>query len=87
MVSNFKLEWPTSLVVIAFLLGLGSLQVGLDVMDYFLSLGDKIGAKDHTPTRLNLVQRDSIAVAVECLKRCHLDALLVTIVIRELGQQ
>jgi hypothetical protein len=65
---------------------LGSLQIRLDMMDYFLSLNDKVGAKDHPLARLNLVLWCAIAATIECFKGCHLDTLLVTVVIRELGQ-
>jgi hypothetical protein len=54
-VTYFELKWPTSLVVIAFLLGFGSLQVGLDEMDYLLNLGDKVRTKDCPLTTLDPV--------------------------------
>jgi hypothetical protein len=54
MVASFKLKWPMSLVGIAFLLGLGSLQVGLDVVDYLLDLSDKVRAKELSLVGLNL---------------------------------
>jgi hypothetical protein len=44
-----------SLIGIALLSGLGSLQVGLDTVDYLLSLSDKVRPKDHSLTRLNPV--------------------------------
>jgi hypothetical protein len=54
-VTSFELKRVVSLVGIAFLSSPGSLQVGLDAMDYFLSLSDKVWAKDCSLTRLNLV--------------------------------
>jgi hypothetical protein len=55
MVASFKLKGSSSLVGITFLLSLGSLQVGLDAMDYLLGLRDKLRAKDCSLTRLNPV--------------------------------
>jgi hypothetical protein len=56
MVASFKLKRSMSLIGIAFLSGLGSLQVGVDVMDYLLGLSDKVRAKDRPLARLNPVQ-------------------------------
>jgi hypothetical protein len=56
-------------------------------MNYFLSLSDKVGAKDHPLAGFNLVKWGATAVTIECLKGCHLDVLLVTIIIQELGQR
>jgi hypothetical protein len=64
MVASFKLKRLTSLVGIAFLSSSGSLQVGLDAVDYLLSLSDKIRTKDHPLTRLDLVQRCTTSVAI-----------------------
>jgi hypothetical protein len=55
-------------------------------MNYFLGLCDKIGGKDHPLTGLNLVQWSAIETTIECFKGCHLETLLVTIVVREFGQ-
>jgi hypothetical protein len=52
----------------------------------FLSLHDKIGAKGHPLTRFNLVQRCTTSVTVESFKRCLLEPLLITVVLRELSQ-
>jgi hypothetical protein len=87
VVVSFKLKCPTSLVGIAFLLRLGIIQVGLDAVDYLLSLSDKVRAKDHPPARLNPVQRCMTSVAIQCFERCHLETLLITIVVRELSQR
>jgi hypothetical protein len=84
-VASFKLEQPTSLVGIVFLAGLGSLQVGLDAVDYLLGLSDKVRAKDHPLARLNPVQRCVAWVAIQCFKRCHSETLLIIVVVRELS--
>jgi hypothetical protein len=55
MITSFKLKQSASLVGIAFLLSPGSLQVGLDAVDYFLGLGDKVRAKNCPLARLDLV--------------------------------
>jgi hypothetical protein len=86
MVASFKLKWPTSFVGIAFLSSPDSLQVGLDAVDYFLSLGDKVRAKDRSLTRLDPVQRCTTSVAIQSFKGCHSEILLITVVVRELSQ-
>jgi hypothetical protein len=53
MVAYFELKRLTSLVDIAFMSSPGSLQVGLDAVDYFFCLGDKVRAKDHPLVRLD----------------------------------
>jgi hypothetical protein len=75
-----------SLVGIAFLLSPSSLQVGLDVVDYFLSLSDKVRAKDYPLTRLNPVQRRTTLMAIQGFKGCHSETLLITVVVKELSQ-
>jgi hypothetical protein len=86
MVASFKLKQPTYLVGIAFLLGLDSFQVGSNVMDYLLGLRDKVRAKDHPLARLDLVQRCTTSVAIQCFERCHSEALLIIVIVRELSQ-
>jgi hypothetical protein len=85
-VTSFKLKWSTSFVGISFLLSPGILQVGLDVVDYLLSLSDKVRAKDHLLTRLDLVQRCTTSAAIQSFKGCHSETLLITVVVRELSQ-
>jgi hypothetical protein len=87
MVASFKLNRSTSLVGITFLSVLGSFQVGLDVMDYLLSLNDKVRAKDHPFAGLNLVQRCTASAAIQCFKGCHSETFLITVVVRELSQR
>jgi hypothetical protein len=69
---------------IAFLSGHGSLQVGLDAVDYFLILSDKAGAKDCPLDKLNPVQGCTASAAIQFFERCHRETLLITIVVREL---
>jgi hypothetical protein len=72
-VTSFKLKWLTSLVSMAFLSDLGSLQFRLDAVDYLLGLSDKVRAKDHPLTWLNPVHRCT--------------TLLIIVVVRELSQR
>jgi hypothetical protein len=66
---NKKQKRPTYLVGIAFLLGLGSFQVGLDAEDYLLGLSDMVGAQDCPLARLNPVQRCTTPVTIRCFKK------------------
>jgi hypothetical protein len=76
----------TSLVGILLLSRLGSLQIGLNMMNNFLGLHDKIGAKVHPLTRFNPIQRCTASAAIKSFERCHLETLLITIAVREFGQ-
>jgi hypothetical protein len=53
-----------SVVGIALLSSPGSLQVGLNAVDYFLGLDDKVRAKDHRIARLDPVQRCTTSVTI-----------------------
>jgi hypothetical protein len=86
IVTNFKLKRLTSLIGIALLSGLGSIQAGLDVMDYPLGLSNKVWSNDRLVARLNLVQRCTTSATVKCFEQCHLETLLITVVVRELSQ-
>jgi hypothetical protein len=85
-ITSFELKLSTSLVGITLLLELGSIQVGQDAVDYFLGLSDKVRGKDHPFTRFNLVQRCMRSSAIQCFERCHLETLLIIVVIREFSQ-
>jgi hypothetical protein len=74
MISNLKLKQPTSLVCITFL------------THYLCSLGDEIRAKYHFLSRFDPIERGSIATSVECVKWCHPNVVLVTIVVGKLSQ-
>jgi hypothetical protein len=87
MVASFKLKRSTSLLGIAFLSGLNNLQIELDMVDYLLSHSDKVGAKDRPLARLNPVHRCTTSAAIQCFESCHLETLLIVIVVRELNQQ
>jgi hypothetical protein len=78
--------WPASLVGIAFLSYLGSLQIGLDAVDYLFDLNDKVRAKDHPFTRLDLVYGCTTVTAIQSFKGCHSETLMIIVVVRELGQ-
>jgi hypothetical protein len=54
---------------------------------YLLSFIDKVRAKDHSLTRLNLAQRCTTSAAKQCFERCRSETLLVIVVVRELSQQ
>jgi hypothetical protein len=84
-VACFELKWQASLVSIAFLSCLGSFQIGLDAMDYLFDLSDKVRTKDRPLARLNLVQRCATLAIVKCFKWCHLEAVLIAIVVIELS--
>jgi hypothetical protein len=86
MVDCFELERPPSFVGIACLSCLGRCQIGLDVVDYLFSLNDKVKTKDRPLTRLDPVHRCIAAMTIQSFERCHLETLLVTIVVRELSQ-
>jgi hypothetical protein len=87
MVANFKLRWLMSLVGIAFLLSPGRLQVGLDAVDYFHGLYDKVRAKDQPLARLDQVQRCMTSAAIQSFEGCHSETLLIIVVVRELNQR
>jgi hypothetical protein len=86
MVPNLKLKQLVSLVGIAFLSGLGSLRVGLYAMDYLLGFCNKVRAKDHPLTELDPVLGCTTSMTIQCFERCHSEALLITVVVRELSQ-
>jgi hypothetical protein len=64
-----------SLVSIAFLVSLDSLQVGLDAIDYLLGLSDKVWIKDRSLARLDPVQRCTTSMAIQSFKGCHSETL------------
>jgi hypothetical protein len=86
VVTCFELKRLASLVGIAFLAISGSFQIDMDTVDYLFSLNDKIRTKDRPLARLNLVHSCTIVTAIQSFERCHLETLLVTVVVRELSQ-
>jgi hypothetical protein len=86
VVACFELKQLASLVGIAFLAISGSFQIGMDAVDYLFSLNDKIRTKDRPLARLNLVHSCTIATTIQSFERCHLETLLITVVVRELSQ-
>jgi hypothetical protein len=86
MVPNLKLKRLASLVGITFLSGLGSLQDGLDAMDYLLNFCNKVRAKDHPLAELDPVLGCTTSMTIQCFERRHSVTLLITVVVRELTQ-
>jgi hypothetical protein len=56
-------------------------------VDYPFSPNDKVRAKDRTFARLNLVHECMAATAIQNFEGCHSETLLITVVVRELGQR
>jgi hypothetical protein len=56
------------------------------VVDYILSLSDKVRAKDHPLARLDPVQRCTTSAAIQSFDGCHSKTLLIKVVVRELNQ-
>jgi hypothetical protein len=71
-----------SLVGIAFLSSPGGLQVGLNAVDYLLSLSDKVMTKDRPLARLDPVQRCTTSATIQSFEECHSETLLITVVVR-----
>jgi hypothetical protein len=86
MVSNCESQGKMPLVGIVLLVGPRSLQIGLDTMIDFLSFHDKIRDKGHPLARFNPVDMCMPSTAIENFKRCHLETLLITVVVREFSQ-
>ena len=78
MITNFKLQGPSSLVRI-------SLQMTLNNTDLLSSFFDKIRPKISMITHLNLVKRCSTFLTILGLEWCHSNALLIAIVIGKLS--
>ena len=78
MVTNFKLQGPSSLVRISFLTILSRLQMTLNNTNLLSSFLNKIRFKVTTITYFNLVKRCSIFLAIQGLKmvpyKCFLDS-------------
>jgi hypothetical protein len=56
------------------------------MMNDFLGLCDKIGAKGHPLIRFDPIQRCTALASVESSERCHLETFLIDVVVRELRQ-
>jgi hypothetical protein len=81
VVACFKLERLTSLVGIAFLSFFGSFWIGLDAVDYFFSLNDKVRTKDRPLARLDPVHRSMIVTTIQSFEMRHSKVLLITVVV------
>jgi hypothetical protein len=86
-VACFELKWPASLVGIAFLLCVGSFYIGPDAVDYLFSLNDEVRAKDCPFAKLDPVHRCTTVTTIQSYEGCHLETLLITVVVREVSQR
>jgi hypothetical protein len=77
----FKIKWPTSLVGVTFLASSSSFQIGMDAVEYFFGLEDKVRTKDHPLARLDPVHRCTTTMAIQSFEGCHSETLLITIVV------
>jgi hypothetical protein len=59
----------------------------MDAVDDLFSLNDKVRAKDRHFARLDPIQRCTAATTIQSFEGCHLETLLITIVVRELSQR
>jgi hypothetical protein len=87
VVACFELKQPTSLIGIAFLVIPGSIQIGMDAVDYLFDLNDKVRAKDCHFIRLDPVHRCTAAMVIQSFKGCHSKALPITVVVKQLSQR
>jgi hypothetical protein len=58
----------------------------LDAVDYLFSLNDKVMTKDRPFARLDPIHECTSATAIQSFERCHFETLLITVIVRELGQ-
>ena len=86
MITNFKLQGPSSLVPISFLTTLSCLQMALNNTNLLSSFFDKIRPKISVVTNFNPVKWCSTFLAIQGFKWHHSNAFLITIVIRKLSQ-
>jgi hypothetical protein len=75
------------MVHLAFLAISSNFQIVTDAVDYFFGLNDKVNIKDRPLARLDPVHRCMIAMAIQSFERCHPEALLINVVVRELNQR
>jgi len=85
MVTDYKLNRLPSLISITFLTSLSSFQMLLDGTDLLLRFVHEIDAIIPSFLGFNPIQRGSTLSTIQGFKWSHLDALLVTIIIRELS--
>jgi hypothetical protein len=56
-------------------------------MDYIFGLSNKVMTKDRPLDRLDTVHRCTTTMTIQSFEWCHSETLLITVVVRELGQQ
>jgi hypothetical protein len=74
-------------VSVALLARLSSLQVISDELDLFFRFSKYIRPEHLTFSSLGPIERGATLAPIECFKRCHLEAGLVAVIIRELGER
>jgi len=85
VIPDYKVNWFSSLVSITLLTSLRSFQMLLDCTDLLLHFVHEINVVIPSLPGLYPIQRSSTLSAIQGFKMSHLDALLVTIVVRELS--
>jgi hypothetical protein len=56
-------------------------------MYYLFSFNNKVRVKDRPFARLDPVHECTTTMGIQSLEGCHSETLLITVVVRELGQQ
>jgi len=79
IVTNFKLKRPSPLM------RLRSFHLLWNDSDTLLGFFGKLNTIVSSFTRFNLVQWGSTLAAIQSFKRCHLYALLINVIVRELN--
>jgi hypothetical protein len=74
-------------VSVALLTRLGSLQSISDKLNLFLCLSKYIRSEHLTLSSLGPIKRGATFAPIECFKRCHLEAGLIAVIIRELRKR
>jgi hypothetical protein len=74
-------------VSVALLARLSSLQAISDELDLFFRFSKYIRPEHLTFSSLGPIERGATLAPIECFKRCHLEAGLVAVIIRELGER
>jgi hypothetical protein len=83
-VSYFKLQGSTPLVCICLLVWLCDFQVILDTTNSYFSFFDKVGSKDNLLSWPNPIEGSATSMSIQHFERCHLQTLLITIIVGEL---
>jgi hypothetical protein len=85
VISNLKLQGSAPFVCINLLAGLCSFQVILNVTDRHFGPIDNVGTKDNLLSWLNPIEWHAALTSIQNVKRCHLQTLLVSVVVEELS--